>query len=77
MVDISLVGREDERSRRIGGRASMWAFTAISALLLSVVVQHAFVNGLGDLGAVSFELAALAFGWAVYVCTGLYYTRTM
>lgn len=55
----------------------MWAFTALSALLLAVIVAHVVENGFTNLGAVRLELAGFVLGWLVYFGTGLYYTRTM
>lgn len=77
MADIPLIGREDERAREVGRRAGTNAFVVLSALLLAIVVQHVVVDGVGALDAVSFEIGALALGWAVYVVTGIYYTRAM
>ena len=77
MADLPLVGREDERTREVGRRAGTNAFVALSALFIAIVVQHVLVDGFGSLNAVSFEISALILGWAVYVGTGIYYTRTM
>jgi hypothetical protein len=77
VVDLPLIGREDERAREVGRRAGTNAFIALSALLLAIVVRHVTVNGLGTVDAVSFEIGALVLGWAVYVGTGIYYTRAM
>lgn len=77
MSGLPFIGREDERSQRIGGRAAMWAYTALSALLLAVVVMHVVEHGFTNLGAVSLEIAGFVLGWVVYFGMGLYYTRAM
>ena len=77
MSDLPFIGREDERSQKIGGRAAMWAYTALSALLLAIIVMHAVENGFTNLGAIRLEIAGFVLGWVVYFGTGLYYTRKM
>ena len=75
MSDLPFVEKEDERSQKIGGRAAMWAYTALSALLLSIIVIHIIERGFTNLGAVRLEIAGFVLGWVVYFGTGLYYTR--
>ena len=77
MSDLPFIGKEDERSQKIGWRAGMWAYIALSALLLAIIVMHVVENGFTNLGAISFEIAGFVLGWVVYVGMGLYYTRTM
>ena len=77
MPDLPFIGREDERSQKIGGRAAMWAYTALSALLLAIIVMHAVENGFTNLGAIRLEIAGFVLGWVVYFGTGLYYTQKM
>jgi len=77
MSDLPFIGREDERSQKIGGRAAMWAYTALSALLLAIIVMHAVENGFTNLGAIRLEIAGFVLGWVVYFGTGLYYTQKM
>lgn len=75
MANVPLLGNEDERSRKIGGRAAVWAYTTLSAVLLAIVVTHVVENGFTNLGAVRLELAGFVLGWVVYFGTGLYYAR--
>lgn len=75
MADVPLIGKADERSRKIGGRAAMWAYATLSAVLLAIVVTHVVENGFTNLGAVRLELAGFVLGWVVYFGTGLYYAR--
>ncbi|MFC6906983.1 hypothetical protein [Halalkalicoccus tibetensis] len=77
MSDLPFIGREDERSQKIGGRASMWAYIALSALLLAIIVMHVVENGFTNLGAISLEITGFVLGWVVYFGMGLYYTRAM
>ena len=77
MSDLPFIRREDERSQKIGGRAAMWAYTALSALLLAIIVVHAVKNGFTNLGAIRLEIAGFVLGWVVYFGTGLYYTQKM
>ena len=77
MSDLPFIGREDERSQKIGGRASMWAYITLSALLGSIIVEHVVSNGFTNLGSIRLEIAGFVLGWAVYFGTGLYYTRKM
>lgn len=77
MSDLPFIGREDERSQKIGGRAAMWAFIALSSLLSAVIVMHVVENGFTNLGAIRLEIAGFVLGWAIYFGTGLYYTRAM
>ena len=77
MSDLPFVEKEDERSQKIGGRAAMWAYTALSTLLLSIIVMHAVENGFTDLGAIRLEIAGFVLGWVVYFGMGLYYTQKM
>ncbi|WP_205628432.1 hypothetical protein [Haloprofundus marisrubri] len=77
MVEIPLIGREDERAQEVGRRAGTNAFVVLSALFIAIIVQHVVTRGFGSIDAVGFEIGVLLLGWIVYVCTGLYYTRTM
>lgn len=77
MAEIPFIGREDERSQIIGGRAALWAFTTLSAFLLAIIVMHVVENGFTNLGAVRPEFAGFVLGWVVYFGMGLYYTPTM
>ncbi|MFD1570416.1 hypothetical protein [Halorubrum laminariae] len=77
MSDLPFIGREDERSQKIGGRAAMLAYTALSALLLAIIVMHIIENGFTNLGAIRLEIAGFVLGWIVYFGAGLYYTRKM
>jgi len=77
MSDLPFIRREDERSRKIGGRAAMLAYTALSSLLLAIVVIHVVENGFTNLGAISLEITGFVLGWVVYFGAGLYYTRKM
>lgn len=77
MSNFPFIGRDDERSQKIGGRAAVWAFTVLSAFLLAIIVKHAVENGFTNLGAVRLEIAGFVLGWVVYFGMGLYYTRTM
>ncbi len=77
MSKVPFIGTEDSRSKEIGGRAAMWAYTALSALLLAVIVLHVLENGFANLGAIRLEIAGFVLGWVVYFGMGLYYTRTM
>lgn len=76
MLENVGLGREDERSRTIGRRAGTNAFIALAGLLLAQVVAHVVTSGLANLAAVGDEVALVLVGFAVYVGTGLYYTRT-
>jgi hypothetical protein len=77
VTDLPFIGREDERSQRIGGRAAMWAYTSLSALLSAIIVIHVVENGFTNLEAISLEITGFVLGWVVYFGTGLYYTRKM
>ena len=75
MAEVPFIGREDERSQKIGGRAAMWAYISLSALLLAIIVMHVVERGFTNLGAVRLEIAGFVLGWVVYFGAGLYYTR--
>jgi len=77
MSNLPFIRREDERSQKIGGRAAMWAYIALSTLFLAIIVVHVVENGFTNLGAISLEIAGFVLGWVVYFGMGLYYTRSM
>ncbi|ADJ14204.1 hypothetical protein C497_15228 [Halalkalicoccus jeotgali B3] len=55
----------------------MWAYIALSALLLAIIVMHVVENGFTNIGAISLEITGFVLGWVVYFGMGLYYTRAM
>lgn len=76
MSDLRHVDEAGERSRPIGGRAAMLAYTVFSSLLAVVIVSHLLTNGFAALGGAGFEIPALVIGWMVYAGGGLYFART-